>query len=384
MSLLQLLEEKFRAQTKDALQKIRDTGWQRFVELKSEVGSRKSEIEIEETLFLSSTSDFRLPTSDFSHIQFIDGKFVHSSVPAPAICIPLDEAMRSHSALLQHHLMSSLKAEKEPFAALNAALHERGAFLYIPPNCEMELSLSSNSSLWAFPRLQIFLGSSARLTLRNSATSSLSMIDCHLDRGAQLHLFDQTADRSVHHLRATLKRDSLLNAFTYSEGGSFCRSSMRAALTEEGSSARFTGLTALAGGRHSHFNVTVEHAAPNCTSHQHFKSLIGAGSLSQFTGNIFVRQIAQKTAAYQLSQNLLLDDSAKAHAIPNLEIFADDVKASHGATVSASSPEELFYLQARGISKKAAQRLLAESFAQEMADAHPAIQPRLTRYFETI
>lgn len=373
MSLLQLLEEKFRAQSKDALQKIRDAGWQRFIELG-----------LPQTDLLDRWNESTPAADSTADILFVDGKFANSRVPAPAICIPLDEAMRSHSALLQHHLTSSLKAEKEPFAALNAALHERGAFLYIPPNCEMTLSLSSHSSLWAFPRLQIFLGSCARLTLRNTSTSSLSMIDCHLDRGAQLHLFDQTADRSIHHLRATLKRDSFLNAFTYSEGGSFCRSSMRATLAEEGSSARFTGLTALAQGRHSHFNVTVEHAAPNCTSHQHFKSLIGSNSLSQFTGNIFVRQIAQKTAAYQLSQNLLLDDSAKAHAIPNLEIFADDVKASHGATVSASSPEELFYLQARGISKKAAQRLLAESFAQEMAEAYPAIQPRLTRYFETL
>ena len=120
--------------------------------------------------------------------------------------------------------------------------------------------------------------------------------------------------------------------------------------------------------REAHVNVRVEHLAPHCRSNQLFKGVLTDFSRSSFEGKIYVDQIAQKTEAFQLNSNLLLSDRAHADSKPNLEIFADDVKASHGATVGQLNAEELFYMKTRGITQEEASNLLVFGFAQEILD----------------
>ncbi len=118
----------------------------------------------------------------------------------------------------------------------------------------------------------------------------------------------------------------------------------------------------------SHINIYMDHSAPSCISRQFFKNVLAAQSLSSFTGKIYVKRAAQKTEAYQLNQNLLLSDQATANSKPNLEIFADDVKASHGATVSQLDDEQAFYLRTRGVSAQEAKSLLTIGFCREVLD----------------
>jgi Fe-S cluster assembly protein SufD len=123
--------------------------------------------------------------------------------------------------------------------------------------------------------------------------------------------------------------------------------------------------------RESHIHVLIDHQAPNCRSFQLYKGVVNDFSRSSFEGKILVRQAAQKTDAFQLNNNLLLSDRAHADSKPNLEIFADDVKASHGATVGQLDEEQLFYMQTRGFSKAEAQNMLVYSFSKELLDMIP-------------
>jgi Fe-S cluster assembly protein SufD len=145
------------------------------------------------------------------------------------------------------------------------------------------------------------------------------------------------------------------------------RHSFRVQLAEE-CEALLQGVTSLHEKKESHIYGVVEHLEPSARSRQHFKALLQGDSISSFEGKIFVAPEAQKTESYQLSNNLLLSDTCKAYAKPNLEIFADDVKASHGATFSQCDPESLFYLRARGLSEEEAKLLLQRSFIQELAE----------------
>jgi Fe-S cluster assembly protein SufD len=146
------------------------------------------------------------------------------------------------------------------------------------------------------------------------------------------------------------------------------RHSLRVHIQGENADALLQGLWHQKKSSQTHTHVFVEHAAPHAKSLQKFKGVLKDTAQSSFEGKIFVRPEAQKTEAYQLNQNLLLSDAAIANAKPNLEVFADDVKASHGATFSQVDDEQLFYLKSRGLSPEAASRLLIRGFMQEMID----------------
>jgi Fe-S cluster assembly protein SufD len=168
--------------------------------------------------------------------------------------------------------------------------------------------------------------------------------------------------------RSVLKRDARLELFHATSGAKNVRFSASAELLEENSSFLFRSLGMLHGNRQAHVHALADHAAPHCTSRQHVKMVLNGPSKSSFEGKIYVRPPAQKTEAYQLNNNLLLSESALASAKPNLEIFADDVKASHGATFSQLSPEELFYLRSRGLPLAEAKSLLLQAFCREIID----------------
>lgn len=123
--------------------------------------------------------------------------------------------------------------------------------------------------------------------------------------------------------------------------------------------------------RESHTHIFMEHQAPNCRSYQLFKSVLNDFSRSSFEGKIMVRQAAQKTEAFQLNNNLILNDHAHADSKPNLEIFADDVKASHGATIGQLDGDQLFYMKTRGFSDATAKNLLIYGFCEQVIEMIP-------------
>ncbi len=322
------------------------------------------------------------------HLVFIDGFFSleHSSFPEDVVCVPLDEAIHSYGVFLQNRMVRTMKEEIDPFAALNGAFVGRGAFLYIPPKKEMAETLIVEhvftGAEMTTPRLVLNLGRQSSLSVVqkwntdiDTAHFSNAYIDVVLDEGANLVVKNGQAQSPKAHLfqsiRASLKRDAHFTCNLYSEGASVCRYSMRVQLLEENASALLQGLTRLNKKCQSHVHATIEHLAPHTKSRQHFKALLDDESVSSFEGKIYVHPCAQKTESYQLNNNILLSDLAKIYAKPNLEIFADDVKASHGATVAQLDSESLFYLMSRGLPKSQAKQCLIQSFVQELADCLP-------------
>lgn len=318
-----------------------------------------------------------------SYLVFVDGFFQPhlSCIPSPLVALPLPDAMKSYGLFLQNRLQKSLKEETDYFALLNGACHGRGLFLYAPPNAALSsplqiVHLSTPNSL-SLPRIHLVMGKNSTLSLLHTSPShdSHAFIDCVLDDSARLSFYDlslpSTSSWQTQAFRALLKRNSFLQTFHTTTGAETVRTSLKIDLAEENSEALVQGLSLLSHQAESHFHTCVEHQAPHCRSRQHIKAVLQHQARSSFEGKIFVHPAAQKTEAYQTSQTLLLSQDAISYARPNLEIFADDVKASHGATITQPDAEALFYLRSRGLSASHARSLLTQGFCQELLQSIP-------------
>jgi len=166
----------------------------------------------------------------------------------------------------------------------------------------------------------------------------------------------------------TLGRDARYNTVVISGCAGFGRSDFHVKLTGQGAECDLSGLTLLAGKQHSDTTLLIDHIAPHCKSSQFFKTVLNDSSRGVFQGKIHVHKDAQKTDGYQLSNNLLLSNLAEMDVKPELEIYADDVKCSHGSTTGQLDETPLFYLMSRGISKEDARRLLLEAFMGEVLE----------------
>jgi Fe-S cluster assembly protein SufD len=358
---------------KDLLFGYRKKGWDRFVE----IGLPKAKQEAFQ--YLTKKLVFPKPAGRkpilmqaVEGIVFVDGYFEEtvSQVPNPLICLPLENAIRSYGLFLQNRYAQLMKHETDPFAVLNGAFQGRGVFLYVPPKCKAALELVQvyTCDEMATSRLHIYLGRGAQLSLKQNSQGksglSNSAIDFVLDGGAELTFIDE-AEGDFQALRATLKRDSKMKAVLL---GKKLRTSIKTELAEENSEAEIYGLARLDRDGEFHVHAQMEHAAAHTRSRQHFKSVVNDKSRYSFEGKIHVHPIAQKTEAYQLNNNLILSDEASANAKPNLEVFADDVKASHGATFGQLDIEALFYLRSRGLSLEQAREWLIGGFCKEILD----------------
>ena len=349
--------------SQDALAAIRRKFWDRYQEVKASIRA------LPQFIAPRKTSDLR------SDIVFVDGYYEEeiSSPPEGCICLPLDQAMKSYGVVLQNRFAKELNEEREEFAVLNGAIHQ-GLFLYVPPNTQVKpLTILSqlSSDGWMAPRLQIFLGKGSSLDLteihRGSGVAS-ALIDIVCEENSELRILDvpelSEGAELYRTLRATLKKGARLVSLSKTNGAANLRYSFHIQLAQENSEVDLRGLDLLSKENQAHTNILIEHLAPHCRSSQHFKKVLEDKSRSSFEGKIYVHPIAQKTEAYQLNQNLLLSKDAFAKSLPNLEIFADDVKASHGATISQLDEEEIFYLRSRGLSELEAKRLLLKGFCQ--------------------
>lgn len=391
----------------DALKSFREKSWQRFSEagLPSKSHEAFRYVHLREfylssfdapalkTIDKSLFSDAILPECAHSHIVFIDGAYSPelsdtSALSPQTVLLSLDEAICTHGSFLQSHLTRSLKEEKDPFAYLNLALHLKGAFVYLPPKLEMTAPLqclhvaTGELPQLTAPRLHLVLGAQSSLRCVVTAKElNVSAFHFHvpsteisLDEGASLDLLtivDRMPAWHMESVRAALKKHARLNSLSVTLGGKAVRQSYRVVLKGENSEANLNGLWMLNKNRTAHTHASIEHEAPHTRSMQRFKGVLNDISQSSFEGKILVRSEAQKTEAYQLNNNLILSQGAIANSKPNLEVFADDVKASHGATVSQLDAEQLFYLSTRGIDSNTARHLLISGFCREMIDAIP-------------
>lgn len=327
-----------------------------------------------------------------SYLVFLNGHFQPSlsnitALPKQVTVSTLNQAMNTFGSFLSHQWIQSLKLEQDPFAAINAALHRNGAFIYLPPKCLVEVPIqvlfvvdTEDQDPLFLPRLHFFAGKQSQATialsthtLRGTRYNINQVTDFSLEEGAHLHVTQVThkaIDECCHldALRANLKRESSLKTVLYTQGNLTSRNDYRISLAGENAEAFLHGISLLDGKREAHTQVWMEHQAPHCRSNQLFKGVLAGTSRSSFEGKILVQQAAQKTEAFQLNSHLLLSDLAQAASKPNLEIFADDVKATHGATVGQLNAEHEHYLRTRGLTAAQARGLLVHGFCKEVID----------------
>jgi Fe-S cluster assembly protein SufD len=236
-----------------------------------------------------------------------------------------------------------------------------------------------------YPRTLIRAGAASQLTVIESYASLgdqrglvCPVTEIYCGAGAALRHYRVTreSDGVLHlatqHLR--LERDASANSLQLSWGGDLVRCDVHALLAGEGADCVLDGLYLVGGRQHFDTHMRVEHLAPRCNSHELYKGVLDGAAHGVFDGRIYVHRSAQKTDAKQTNRNLLLSDRAVANSNPQLEIFADDVKCTHGSTVGQLEPEALFYLRSRGLDREAARSLLTYAFASELL-SRIAVQP---------
>jgi Fe-S cluster assembly protein SufD len=306
-------------------------------------------------------------------------------LPAGVIVTSIAEALEKHTDLLEPYLGKVVDWKNNSFWALNNAFFEQGVFVYVPPGVAVEEPITISYLVSAFNRnapylwyrrALIVLGRTSQAKIVESFTGPAleyvtnSVTEVVLADGARLdHYRVQEESAEAAHLsclQAVLGRDANFSNHYVGLGGKLVRNEVRVRFDDQNGEATVNGLYLLDGERHADHHTVIDHARPHCNSHELYKGVLDGKSKGVFNGKIYVRQDAQKTDAKQTNQTLLLSDDATIDTKPQLEIFADDVKCTHGATVGQLDENQLFYLQARGIGREQARALLTFAFANDI------------------
>jgi Fe-S cluster assembly protein SufD len=301
----------------------------------------------------------------------------------------LDTAAREHADLFRQYFMTeAVPTNFGKFEALHAAFWQQGIFLYVPKGVRVELPFRSfvhanepGSALFTHTLAiveegaEAFVVDSYNSETQDRQTFTSGVVELILRNDARLR-YVQVQDWGRHTFnmmteRAILGRDSTLNSLHVTLGSKFSKSSIGAHLRGENSLAEMLGIYFGDGDQFFDHHTWQLHESPHATSDLEFKGALKGNARSVYSGLIKVFEGAQKTDAFQQNRNLVLSRGARADSIPNLEIGANDVRCTHGATISQVEEEHLFYLQARGIERSEAQKLIVEGFFRPVIDRIP-------------
>ncbi len=338
---------------------------------------------------IESIEEFLIPKLDANILVFVNGSYSKSlskiiSPDSKVKIKTLSEAFQSDSVTVAAYLDKVLTPESDPFAAMNAAFWQEGLFIYVPENTTVSK-----------PIFILHLNDAGE----NQVISQTKILGV-LEKGSQLSVvekFDSTGTHSVFHNFSEewivkekshleyckIQNDagksyqvantvihqsdaSLLNTFTLTLNGQLVRNNLTIIIDGENCESHFYGLYLLNGNTLGDNHTVVDHKKPNSFSNEMYKGIMDGNSKGIFNGKIFVRPHAQKTNAFQSNRNILVSDSATVNTKPQLEIWADDVKCSHGCTSGQLDEEALFYLRSRGIAQPIAKAMLLYAFASEV------------------
>ncbi len=335
-----------------------------------------------------------LPEARGTRLVFVNGHFDPpcsniSALPSGVRMLRLASASEAAGAL------GSLATPEgsDVFTNLNTARFTDGAYIFVPKNIHVEpvlhvLFVSDQEGAQptcSLPRLLVVLERGATLNLveeywGHGCTLTNSVTEVLVREGAELvHERIQRESPEAFHfssLRARLDRDARYISRTISLGARFSRQAPHIVLADEGTELTLDGLALLGENQLADTHSFIDHTKPHGTSRQLHKAIVDGKARAVFNGRIFVRPGAQQTDAQQQSRNLLLSEEAQVDTKPELEIFADDVKCAHGAAVGQLDPEELFYLQSRGLNLSTAQNLLTYGFAADLLARIPVASLR--------
>lgn len=331
---------------------------------------------------------FRFDEAGCSLLVFVDGRYTPDlsslkAMPKGVRVGSLAEAIRADRSLLEGHLTRHADYHDQAFAALNTAFMNDGAFVYVSSGIVVEapihlifLSTANGRATMIHPRNLIVAESSSRVTVVETYaglgeglyfTNALTEMVVGENAVVEHYKVERESDRAYHisTRQAHQSRHSNLSSHTMTFGGQLVRNDINTMLDGEGANCMFNGLYVLNGSQHVDNHLRVDHAKPHCNSWEYFKGILDDRSRGVFTGRIIVREHAQKTDAKQSNMNLLLSRDATVDTKPQLEILADDVKCTHGATIGQIDENAIFYLRTRGISEPAARSILIHAFAGE-------------------
>ena len=325
-----------------------------------------------------------------NRLVFVNGQYQEglSSVKKLAdgiVFAPLSEALSEHGELLKGHLGRALPAHGHGFHQLNTALHSDGYVLIVAYNQVLQDPVEVifmhtpgavshvRNVIFGAPHSQcsvierhVTSGVSDAAYLNNAITEIFAEQNAHIDHTK----WQSEADNAYHFggVFVQQQRDSQVATHALALDGKLLRNDVIATLQGQGSHIEMNGLVLGADSMHVDNHTEVHHAVPHCTSDEFYKTILDDESRSVFRGRIVVAQDAQQTNADQQNNNLLLSERAEADTKPQLEIYADDVKCSHGATVGQLDQKSMFYLRSRGINPEQAQALLTFAFANEVVE----------------
>ena len=336
----------------------------------------------------------RLTYEGCDRVVICDGVFTPSlsrlgPLPEGVVVESLAAALAGNSELVERYLHRAEALEDGPFAALNTALFADGLFVHVPKGVTLErplhvLVLASGNSVdgappVSFPRLLLVVeeNAEAKIIETYASTGEGPYWTCAVtelwtgDSARFEHYKVQRDSFAGFHTQTQTVRTGKRSAFAshaFSLGAAICRHDVNASLEGEGGDAILNGLYMLSGTQLSDTHMQVEHRQPHCSSHELYKGVLEGKSRGVFNGKIHVHPGAQKTDAKQTNRNLLLSKDALANSHPQLEIYADDVKCTHGSTVGQLDDEAVFYLRSRGIGYEAAKSLLTYAFASDVVE----------------
>ncbi|MBI4546547.1 MAG: Fe-S cluster assembly protein SufD [Ignavibacteriae bacterium] len=309
-----------------------------------------------------------------------------SGLPHDVRIESLTDMLQSDSDIIREYLGKFVSYENDTFIALNTAFLHDGVFISIPNNTILKIpihmifiSMESDSEFVSHPRSLIVTGKNAQvsilesyvnLTDRTYFTNTVSEIVLGENAVLEHNRVQLESTRAFHiaTIQTQQERNSNFTANSLIFGGSLVRNNLNSVLDGEGAECTLNGLYLGTGSQLIDNHTTIDHAKPHCPSHELYKGILSGKSKGVFNGKIKVRKDAQKTDAKQTNKNLILSDDASIDTKPQLEIFANDVKCTHGATIGQLDEDAIFYLRSRGVSLEKARDILIYAFASDVID----------------
>jgi len=320
---------------------------------------------------------------------FVNGKFsVDNSkllnLPKDTIAGSISDAMKNNPEIIEKHFSKYASYNNHIFTALSTAYTKDGAFVYVPEGKIVEhpihiifITTASEKKIIIQPRnlfvasknsqvtiIEHFVSENDNIYFTNAVTEIVAEENAIIDH----YKLQEESKNAFHIARVEIyqERNSNFTSHSISTGGVITRNDINARFNGEGGECTLNGLFLLEDKQLFDAHTLIDHATPLCNSHEHYKGILDDSSRGVFNGKVLVRQDAQKTNAFQKNNNILLSNNALVNTKPQLEIFADDVKCSHGATIGQIDEEAKFYLKSRGIGEEAAHAILIHAFAVDV------------------
>ena len=326
---------------------------------------------------------------DWTTLVFVDGVYAPAlSHGEGAVARSMASTVATDGAVIGEHL-GRYASIQDGFIAVNTAFTHDGAVVEVPDGTEIDtpvhlvfLSSGVSPDRVSYPRVLVLAGRNSRLTLVDSYVGppdsryfTNTVVEIAASDGAEIEHYRYICESpTAFHIGATRTRLDAGASYTCTSvatGARIARNDLSVLMDAPGGSCVLRGLYSTSGSQHIDNHIDIDHARPSCTSDQYFKGILDGRSRAVFSGRVLVRKDAQKSEAHQSDKNLILSEGARINTKPSLEIYADDIQATHGATAGAVADDALFYMRSRGIDEDTARRLLVSGFAAEILDTIP-------------